>query len=566
MVPYIEVSLDELPININKPLAFDTETIGLYGRIRLAQFYQEGWDAVHLVNNPNPFELAALLSNVEFIAHNAHYDITTIQANTTSRWIPSKFEDTLYLARLKFYKEEAFSLDKVMEYVLQRDVYAEQGIDKKVWQDSDWSAMVLCNQQKTYAATDVYYLLDVYNAVKDYADNTSYRLDKLFIQYALDFQNNGMPVIAEAVQKQYADNLKAIEEIGVKINVNSYQQVRPYIGSTMSDDLGLAKLALQGNVKADNVRKARKLIKQNSFLNKFDVDSGYIYGKFTPSARSGRSTCKDQNLQQLPRKLKHIFGYELDGDKVFIYSDYKQLELRTICAITGELRMAKLLRDNEDVHDFTAKMLFGENFTPEQRQIAKTANFGLLYGAGVDTFLSILIKLANLMLAETAGVAIKKRWLNLWPSIKAWQDSGMQAWRRKEAWQTPFGRKYIAKLATDQLNIMNQGFGAEVAKLAMHYMFIDPEFADTGLKLNNYIHDSYIFTCANDEQLYKPAADLIARSMQKAWFEALAVGKDLKIRDLPMPVDVFVGFNWGSIEKEPLYKLELEGMKYYVHS
>lgn len=563
-IPFEEVTLESINFD-DEPVAFDTETCGLYGKIRLAQFYQASWDKVKLVNYPNPFELAAKLDEAKQIMHNAHYDIACVQANSGTRYEPKTYEDTFYLSRLHFYNKEKFSLDAVMTYVLGYDPYDKMGIDKAVMQKINWDIPVLAHNQKVYAAIDVYFLLDVYDVVKGHEDDTSYKLDMLSLHYALDFQNNGMPVLRDEVPKVYKENLAEIEGYNMPINVNSYQQVRPYIGSNNSDALGLATLALQGNDRAKNVNTVRKLIKQNSFLNKFSVNEDYIYGKFLPSARSGRFTSKDQNLQQIPRKLKKVFGFDTESGKVLLYSDYAQLEMRCIAAITGEKRMDKILREGGDLHNFTTEMIFGKDYEDKQRQIAKTANFNLLYGGGVNMFRNILIKDAGLLLPEAEVATVKKKWLNLWPAIANWQKAAGNAWRHGKAWQTPFGRRYTAKLMTDQCNIMNQGFGAEVAKLAMHYMMpvIEEEWADKGVALCDFVHDSYIFECPADEEIYVPLAEFVAECMQRAWFEAVRTGVDLKVRDLPMPVDVFVGYNWGRIEKDYIYKFQLEGMKTY---
>ena len=83
-----------------------------------------------------------------------------------------------------------------------------------------------------------------------------------------------------------------------------------------------------------------------------------VIGKFKPSARSGRFTSDKENLQQIPRALKGIFGFDSESDRTLIYSDYAQLELRTICAILGVKLMESLFRDGEDLHGYVAKALF----------------------------------------------------------------------------------------------------------------------------------------------------------------------------------------------------------------
>lgn len=562
-VPFKEVSLDQVIFDLSKPVAFDTETCGLYGQIRLAQFYQEHWHEVLLVNNPDPIILTTKLNEAKQVMHNASYDISTIQNMTKSSYTPKDYEDTFYLARLQWYNKEKFNLASCMTYALGFDPYKSAGFDKKDMQKTSWDVPVLSSTQKQYAAIDVYFLLDVYNACQEQLNTTSYKLDMLTLGYCLDFQNNGVPVDKDELSKQHAKNLKEIENYAMPINVNSWQQVRPYIQHNKSDALALATLTLQSSDKAKNVQTVRKLIKQNSFLTKFNTPTDWIFGKFLPSARSGRLTSKDQNLQQLPRLLKHCFGFKTEEGQVLIYADYAQLEMRSICCVVGEQVLERLLRVGGDVHNYVAKMFFGADFTKDQRQIAKTCNFNLLYGGGSTMLVNILIKDAMLLITEIAAKRYKAKWLNLYPAIKSWQERGSEDWRHGKVWATPFGRRYVAKRMTDQLNIKNQGFGAEVAKLALHYLMPRLKELDYEVKLLNFIHDSYLISCPNEEEKYKEVAELVAEVMQKAWFEALRVGNELRIRDLPMPVDVFVGYNWGRIENDYLYKLEVEGLKHH---
>jgi DNA polymerase I-like protein with 3'-5' exonuclease and polymerase domains len=514
----------------------------------LAQFFQSDWTEVTLVHRPDPFLLAGKLTSQHVVMHNASYDVSTIQAQLNSAWKPQVFDDTFLLAKLHYYSKEKFSLDAVMQYTLGYDPYLEQGLDKKILQKSKWTSLQLSKEQCAYAATDVYYLGNVYDEVKEQKEEYGYQLDILTLSHCLDFQLNGMPVDQDRLQKRYAENLTEIDRLAVPINVNSWQQVRPYIGAEQSDDLALQLLAINGNDKARDVRATRKLKKQNSFLDKFDTREGRIFGKFVPSTKSGRLASKAQNLQQIPRALKGVFGYTTEDDKVLIYSDYAQLELRCICAITAERRMEERFRNGEDLHEYTAEMLFGKEFTKTQRQVAKTANFGLLYGAGIKVFGQILLKLAGMQVSEAELTIVKKKWRNLWPAIAAWQDRGISAWRSGLTGVTPLGRRYTAKLLTDQLNIQNQGFGAEVAKLALHYILKD---LDPRVKVLNFIHDSYILECPKEEEMYEEASKVLADCMQRAWFESI---KGVKIPDLPMPVECFVGYNWGSIEDDYLYK------------
>ncbi|ANY29522.1 DNA polymerase [Pseudoalteromonas phage PH1] len=555
----------EKVLNPDAPLFSDTETDGFYGKVKLIQLYQEHLDHVVMVEEPNEFMLSLMLGRFDTKWHNAHYDITTLQQQTSTRWVPEKFDDTFLLGRLAFPHKEKFALDEIFQYVLGYCPYTRQGLDKKILQKSKWRG-TLSTKQYLYAATDVYFMPQVWEAVKGFVDEMSYRLDMHTLRYCLDFQWNGMPTSDEAIEAQLSANNARIAEIGLDINVNSYVQVRKFLDCTESDDLALATMHADGLEDAGRVRETRKLIKQNSFLAKFQAPEGRIFGKFLPSARSGRLTSKDQNLQQLPRKLKGMF--QAPEGRVLIYSDYAQLELRTICAITHCLNMEQLFRNGEDLHGFTAKGIFGDDWGKNERNLSKTYNFNFLYGGGIMVLLSILLVQAGIKLSESQGVKDRRKWRRLWPEIYAWQERGISAWRNKRLGKTPLGRRYLAKMMTDQLNIENQGAGAEVAKLALHYFY--PKLKEYNAKHNtdfmvcNFIHDSFITEGPNEPEHYKAVSVLKAECMQQAWFE---MSRCFKIKDLPMPVDVIVGTNWGDIEDddEPnIWEFTLEGMVTYV--
>lgn len=538
---YRMIELDELlpSINPEQPLAFDTETASKYGKICLAQFYQTHWDEVLVIKDPEPLHLVAVLmqlTDTPIVMQNASYDISTLQRQTGSRFIPHKFEDTLLLARVAWPELQSYTLDDLLTKALGHDPYAAHDIRKKDMQKAKWNVLVIPPKQLKYASIDVYYLLYLYELIRHAEKDFSYQLDMLSLREALDFQNNGMCVDLDRLQTMYRKNLKRIAEYGLPINVNSYKQVRPYIGSDMSDALGLATLALMGNDKAHKVRTVRQLLKLNSFLNKFDTSDGMIYGIFGPYARSGRYTCSDQNLQQLPRKTKSLFRAK--PDRFMLYSDFSQLELRGIAAITGDFRMVNTYKENGDIHNLVSDSL---NIT---RQIAKTVNFNALYGGGAGMLRSILIKDANILMDHNDVARELRRWKNLFTGVAAWQQRGIRDFNGGRLGTTACGRKYRGRLMTDQLNIENQGTGAEVSKLALHYMYSDLTANDCYLQ--NFIHDSYIVDVPNDKAVYEEVAKRIAEAMQEAWRE---VTKQLQVKDLPMPVQVLGGYHWGDIEE-----------------
>ena len=553
----------------SKPVFADTETCGLYGRVRLLQVMQEGWDKALLVEWPNPMQLFLYLDSVHSVWHNAHYDLTTVQQQCGGNpIIPKQFDCAFLLSRLAFPALDGYTLEDIIIAVTRSNPYARIG-KKADLQKTNWDVPELTAKQLEYAATDVYYMPQVWERIKETTEDRNYVLDKSTLTTCLDFQWNGQPVIEAMWNKYWVELEDEYTKLELTVNVNSWQQVRKFLNSTESDGLALSRMSLDKSdperaEKARRIKRGRSISKLLSFLRKYDV--ARVIGKFKPSARSGRLTGDDENLQQTPRALKEIWGYETTDDRRIIFSDYAQLELRTICAILRVKVMEKLFRAGEDLHMYVAKFLFGEDATADDRQITKTYNFNLLYGGSAGMVCAILLGYGYLV-REVQANRDKAKWKKLFREIAVWQEKGISAWRNGRTWSTPFGRKYKGKLMTDQLNIMNQGAGAEVAKLALHYFYPRlkelnaPLAEEDKVLLCNFVHDSYILDTPNKPEIYKAASKLLADSMQEAWFE---MSKCYEVKDLPMPVDVCVGVNLKTIEKDYDYKFSLEGMEHYV--
>ncbi len=550
-----------------EPLFLDTETDGLFGDVQMVQMYAESWgEDVYYVRVPQTsmFDVISLLKDCYLVGHNLKYDMSCMGITF------KKFDDTFFAARLKFPSWSSYSLDNALYEVTGSDPYEDAGLDKKEMAKSDYGGILLTNSQKMYGCLDVYTLPSVYHAVKEIFDDISYTLDMVCVRYSLDFEKNGFPVNRDALEETYAEmqeedaRLASILPLG--LNVNSYVQVRAALGGIESSSADVLLMMsvdpyVEENmqVMAKTIIEKRKVLKTISFLNKFEGDR--IYGRFSPSTRSGRFASSHQNLQQLPRHLKHIFGYKPHEGRVLVYADFASLEIRTICAILGEPKMLEIMNDDGDLHTFTATKLFNcldEDVSEEMRSIGKVFNFMLLYGGNMGVVQATLLKWTGKLYSFEQINGWIKAWKAVFPRIAGWQDSAIKLMRKGQPInQTPLGRKYSAERFTDYLSIENQGAGAEVAKLAMHYMLPRIEEMnkrnvlayDTSFMVN-FVHDSYTHDCPDIPEVYKEVAEITAESMLEAWHEMSKVFN----YEVKMPVECSVGYNWKSVEKAPIAK------------
>ncbi|MCF2147876.1 DNA polymerase I [Desmonostoc muscorum LEGE 12446] len=117
-------------------------------------------------------------------------------------------------------------------------------------------------------------------------------------------------------------------------------------------------------------------------------DTQRVHTDFNQAATStGRLSSSNPNLQNIPirtafsRQIRKAFLPEAGW--LMVAADYSQIELRILAHLSQEPILVEAYRQNEDVHTVTARLVFEkENITSEERSVAKTINFGVIYGMG----------------------------------------------------------------------------------------------------------------------------------------------------------------------------------------
>jgi len=114
---------------------------------------------------------------------------------------------------------------------------------------------------------------------------------------------------------------------------------------------------------------------------------GRLHTTYGQDTSTGRLTSSEPNLQNIP--IKGEFGGELrrafvaDEGMELVVADYSQIELRIVACLADDEKMKEAFQNGEDIHARTASEIFNvkiSDVTKKQRRIAKTVNFGVLYG------------------------------------------------------------------------------------------------------------------------------------------------------------------------------------------
>ena len=512
--------INQLPdLPRDKTLFVDTETTSLYGNLVLLQLYQADLEHVFIVdvkNMPKEKILAYLKSFRHIVGYNLQYDWEVLGA-TFEDVKEQYFYDDLYLAsKIVYYWLDSYGLYDVLNSILRLDIK----IDKKAMQKQGFGGLFISQAQLEYSATDVYYLPKLYDAILQqqknfFKTNRVYRQDLFVSKMMLDIHKVGLKVNKQALAEKKQELNAQLKSFHFPFNPLSPQQVAKVLGTDKADKETLLDLVYKGDELAKQIYEYRKITKLLNFIDRFNTDR--VFGKFNVAgAKSGRMTCSSENIQQIPRELRSIFGFTEDEGKVYVVADFPQIELRLAGLIWREKQMINAFINDIDLHKYTASVIYGkdmEDVEKSERQIAKSANFGLLYGMSGKAFANYVYTNTGIKLSEYEGEAIKRKWLATYPAIAKKHQAVKDVLYVKNVYEdkTILGRPYRTQSFNEALNIQIQGSGAELLKQTV----INIKRKAPSLQIANLIHDEIIIEC--DKAEAQDVANFLQSEMELAW-------------------------------------------------
>jgi len=274
--------------------------------------------------------------------------------------------------------------------------------------------------------------------------------------------------------------------------------------------------------------------------------AGRLHTNFVQTGTAtGRLSSREPNLQNIPirdeegRRIRQAFTARPGW--VLISADYSQIELVVLAHLSEDKNLIGAFTGGKDVHARTASLIFGideESVSSEQRRIAKTINFGVMYG--MSSF-----RLANeLGISRTEAAAFIEAYFKTYSGVRNYIDCLIKKTEETGHASTILGRRrYIPainssnkteKAAAERVavNTPIQGSAADIVKTAMLKLDKALTAAASPAKLLLQVHDELILECPKDAA--KETAELIRKVMENA----------VKLK-IPLRVSVEPGKNWG---------------------
>ncbi len=277
--------------------------------------------------------------------------------------------------------------------------------------------------------------------------------------------------------------------------------------------------------------------------------TGRLHTSFNQTGTAtGRLSSSDPNLQNIPirselgKQVRKAF-IATDGH-LLLGADYSQIDLRVMAHLSQDAHLLAAFHRDEDIHTATAAEVFGvpaSEVTPDMRRVAKTVNFGVIYGIS-DYGLEQATELSR----EEASRFIND-YFNKHKGVKDYVEATKRQARERGYVETVLGRRrYIPEINSSNgqvraaaermaINMPVQGTSADIIKLAM--IGIQREMDRRGLRARMIlqVHDELLFEVPQDE------IEAMKGLVEEIMPHALTLS-------VPLKVETKVGRNWGEME------------------
>ena len=500
------------------------------------------------------------------VGQNLKYDFEIVKNNFNIE-PPAHFADTMVLAWL-LDPANAVGMDSISPRYLGYETVHFGDVVKK----GETFASVELDAATIYASEDAWVTLRLYFKLKGLLEpalfNLAQELEFPFVRVLWQMQRCGIKIDAEMIKGLIGRNEKSLRALtdeiyelcGEQFNINSPAQ----LGAVLFERLGLpaAKRTKTGYSTDESVLKDltalhpavgkildyRELFKLQSTycepllqLALADAQNRVRSNFLQTGTATGRLASKNPNLQNIPARgtfAKDVRDCFLADEGYSLISlDYSQIELRLLAHFSRDPALLAAFRADEDIHARTAISIFGDA-QPAHRTIAKSINFGLIYGMGAG-------KLSDsLGIARAEAKSYIERYFAAFSTIKEFLQSIKSDAKADGYVSTLFGRRryfdfanarnnmVYASYEREAVNTKFQGSAADIIKKAM--VEISPLLSGEA-RLILQIHDELIFEVRDD----------LAQSFGERAQEIMQSAASLNV---PLKTSLNIAKRWGELK------------------
>ena len=451
------------------------------------------------------------------------------------------------------------------------------------------------NKLATYNGRDVDYTLRLYqNVLRPEMLKASNKGVRRIFKYVsmpavhtfADVERNGFPVDMERLKTRHKEILQKIEDI--------QEEMMQWVPSTLSTGgrpnfrsplflaewlFGALKLpVIEVGAKSgrpstreavllqlkrkhpalEKLMELRKWMKYESTYTRNWLERVSVAGRprlYTSYNLGGTVTGRlSSNMQQVPRDtyIRGIIGAR-SGWKL-IEADFSQVELRLAAVFANDTTLIKIFKDGRDPHMETAIDILRkprEEISKEERKLAKSINFGFLYGMRERKFIDYCFEKYDIKVSYEEAVAYRDAFFRKYPSLLSWHDRTRRRVQNLGYVSSPLGRvrhlpsvrsadeASVAEAERQAINSPVQGMASDLAVLSM--VLLHEKLDRHHARVLGNLHDAVILEVRTDR------AEQVAQTVRST-MENLPLNRLFGFRSpVPIKVDVAVVDHWGGV-------------------
>ena len=399
----------------------------------------------------------------------------------------------------------------------------------------------------TYCANDARNTLSLFNPTSPWCSHPLYRLYQRMAPRVAAISRTGLPFFRDRVEARYAEAVARVAWLDAalgqiaRINWRSADQVAHVLeealpnrwtpgGQRVVDDAALRECEHPAAAVLLEKREVDKVV--GTYLRPF-LQRDRVCGLITlNAARTGRTSSRYTNLQNIPRSLRTLFG---KAGHDWVKLDFAAAELVVAAVVAECSSLLAWFREGKDPHAETAARIFHKpslSVTAEERAVGKTLNFSLCYGGTARTIVQRATSY-GLAFSLPEAATFRTAWFAAFPEMTAWQAETMRQLEDGEPIRSPFGRMWT--IPPHSSHERNMALNAPIQSTASDLLLLAADAIWDVLPgpVVNLVHDEVDVLIPKgtwDEAQWRD----IARRM---------AGVDARF---PMRVEVAVGPDWGA--------------------
>lgn len=576
-----ESKLEEILQNIDGDtiIAFDTETTSVNAReakiVGFSFCFNEQKSYYVPINHsylgvPNMISHKAALWAIKriysafVIGHNLKYDFKIILNNFNLN-PPKNYADTMIMAWLDN-PVASVGMDTLAKTLYDYDTIKFENVVKR----GDNFASVELESAAKYAAEDAWITLKFYKTLSKKLSSDmlkiAYDVEFKFILTLLDMEDNGIAINRAKLRDLINQNEITLDMIkseiyklcDMKFNINSTKQLGEVLFNELklpskkstktgySTDESVLKELIDAHPSIAKILEYRELYKLQStycepILNlALNDENSRVYTSFIHTGTAtGRLASKNPNLQNIPARGNYakLFRsvFEAADGYTLLSLDYSQIELRLLAHFSGDSALISAFKSGKDIHAQSAINIFGE-LNDTNRSIAKSINFGLIYGMGVNKLSG------DLGIDKKAAKEYIARYFAAFSSVKDYLQSIKDQAKSDGFVQTLLGRRryfdfssasamQLAMYEREAVNTKFQGSAADIIKLAM-------------LKIMEVLNEEKLLLQIHDELIFEVKDE----NVDEFGAKVANIMSSIVSLNVPLVVNYNAAKNWGELK------------------